>query len=125
MGPGSMAGARMARRNLLVAGCAVLALAGCTTAEQAPPWARQPSYSYAPPRVYAPPRAYLPPQAPLPSYGDPDPPPHAVAPRPAAPSPAPPSVAAGPAPARHIPPVLEPADPDCGWWRLCNLWAGT
>jgi hypothetical protein len=23
------------------------------------------------------------------------------------------------------PPALETADPTCGWWRLCNLWAGS
>jgi hypothetical protein len=112
-----MAGATVAWHKLAVAGCAVLALAGCTTAEQMLPWSGRQGY------YYPLPRAYLPPLAPLPSYGDPDPPARLVAPQPPAPSPAPPSVVSGPAPARHIPPVLEPADPDCGWWRLCNLWA--
>jgi hypothetical protein len=112
----------MRRRNLLLAGCAVLALAGCTTAEQAPQWSARPRYYYAPPRAYVAPQ---PPQAPLPYYGDPDPPPGYAATPASTPSPAPPAVASRPLPARIAPPAMEPADPDCGWWRLCNLWVGS
>jgi hypothetical protein len=38
-----------------------------------------------------------------------------------------PQAEAAPAPALRPadPPVLNPVDPSCGWWRLCNLWAGS
>src|SRR5215472_13978485 len=46
---GNMAGARMARLKPLLAAGALVALAGCTTGEQAPQSWGQPRYYYSPP----------------------------------------------------------------------------
>jgi hypothetical protein len=118
-----MAGATMASRKLLLAGVAVVALAGCTAGQIPAQWSGRPQY-YADPSPYvwqrpAPvPYSYAPPSrprsAPLPPADDPIPdqaqlvPPPAVIPR------------APPTPR----PVLVPADPDCGWWDPCLLWMG-
>jgi hypothetical protein len=114
----------MRRRNLLLAGCLALTLASCTTAQQVPQWSARPGY-YAPQRSPAP-YYYIEPERTAPSYyAEPAPLPRYVAPPAPAPSPAPPPVASRSLPARVDPPAMEPADPDCGWWRLCNLWVGT
>jgi hypothetical protein len=125
MGPENTVGATMARRNLLLAGCGALALAGCTTAQQAP---QQPAWAayYGLPRTYAAPvRSYTAPQSALPYYGEPNPAARFIQPQPQAPSPAPPPVASRPFPPRIEAPALQPADPDCGWWDPCQFWAGT
>ena len=113
----------MAPRNLLLAGCGFLALAGCTTPPQSevgPVW-----YYYRPPQTYAaPPRSYTAPQSSLPIYGETEAAPRTVEPLAPPPSPAPSRLATRPSPSQIDQP-LEPADPTCGWWRLCNLWMGT
>jgi hypothetical protein len=115
-----MLGATMARRNLLLAGCAVLALFGCTTGGQVPQSSAWPGY-YAPQRVpYEPWSGYRPAPEPAPRR-------RYVPPAPAEPempdqaalAPAPPPVSRPvPAPA----PSFEPADPCVGWWRICHAW---
>jgi hypothetical protein len=118
----------MAPRNLLLAGCGLLALAGCS-GQQLPQSSMQPAYydwQQQQPWTYsAPPRSYTPPQS-RPYYGEPAPAPRYVEPQPPSPSPARSRPATPrPSPPRSDPAALEPADPDCGWWDPCWLWSGT
>lgn len=114
---GNMAGATMTPRKALLVACAVMALAGCTTAEQVPQWSGRPQYYYEPA-----PYADLG-QTPTPYYYTP------VRPRRSAPPPAEDQLPdqaqiAPPVIERPSPPALVPMDQDCGWWDPCHLWMG-
>jgi hypothetical protein len=119
-------------RNYLLAGSAVLLLAGCTTAQQSSPGAPYASYYPPPYPNYVPQRS----RPSVPDYAELEPVPR---PNPVPPvrSERPPSVGSQPSPARVDPPpsrVAEaprraPSPPQmiqepetCGWWRLCHFW---
>ena len=116
--------ARSRRAIISVAGATMLALlVGCA---QSPatmrPYPGEPTYyaSPSPDAIYAP----APGRAPRPAYRE-----RVYTPmQEAAPSPAQrePVIAddAPPRPSRPERPALVPADPDCGWWDVCNLWMG-
>jgi hypothetical protein len=109
----------------VIAGVALLSLAGCTSYQPLPhdpAWsggysgAIVPSSSYTrPPSYPSPPRYYQ-----LPPDPQPAPPPSGgswLIPR---------ADAAEPPPLRPVPPPeLHPVDQSCGWWRLCNFWSGS
>jgi serine/threonine-protein kinase len=109
-------------RKLLLAGIAVVALAGCAEQPMPAQWSARPGYYGEPPpyvqRRPAPvPYSYYPPpaprrSAPLPA-DDPIPDQAQIAPPPVIPRPSP-----------EQRPALVPADPDCGWWDPCHLWMG-
>jgi hypothetical protein len=99
----------------VIAGAALLWLAGCTSSQPVPHYYPAWSGGYgitAPSPSYIPPRYFQPQPEPqsAPSPGGSWLIPRAEAAEPQRPAP---------------PPELHPVDPSCGWWRLCNLWSGS
>jgi len=107
----------------VVAGVALLWLAGCTSYQPVPHYpvwsggygTAAPLLSYRPQPSYPlPPRYFQPPPDPQP------------APSPSGGSWLNRAEAAELPPLRPVPPPeLHPVDPSCGWWRLCNFWSGS